>query len=88
MIITKIVGRKKLDAKILALVKDKEIITLSVVKRILELLENEYKDYPDISKDTIKYLRKKKKWQPEADSYFREYIRRWAAIRSFKKKKN
>lgn len=37
--------------------------------------------YTDIEKDTMAYVREKFKWTDEADEWFRDEIRKWAATK-------
>jgi len=91
-----LIWRKKINGKIydktILDIAEKSVakgsgINLNTAKKIFELLYYTYGDYPDISKDTVKYLRHKYKWDTIADKWFREEIRRWAAEKSMKKKK-
>ena len=91
-----IIWRKKINGKIYdknildivgkSLAQGANSIDIRTAKRIFDLLYYSYQEYPDISKDTIKYLRKTYRWHQEADLWFRAEIRRWAAERSMKKR--
>ncbi len=84
MIFIRKINGRKYDARLLQVVEKREIVDLHTAKRLLAVLYD-YGSYPDISKDTIKLIRAQKKWTADADHYFREQIRRWAANRSMRK---
>jgi len=56
-------------------------ISLADAKEIFRRIKED-DAYTDIEKVTISYIRERYKWTDEADEWFRQQVRRWAAARN------
>ncbi len=55
-------------------------ISLDDAKQLLDSVKDG-DSYTDIEKDTMAYVREKFKWTDEADEWFRNEVRKWAATK-------
>ena len=78
----KIIDGKKYDRELLEvavkLTAKKEEITLEGSKELFHKIKD-YDDYTQVEKQTVAYIRKKYKFTPEANSWLRTEIKRWAS---------
>lgn len=78
----KVIDGKKYDKDLLDVATElsakKEEITIEGSKQLFQKIKD-YDDYTQVEKQTVAYIRKKYKFTPEANSWLKTEIKRWAA---------
>ena len=81
----KVIDGKKYDRGLLdvatQLSAKKEEITLEGSKQLFHKIKD-YDDYTQVEKQTVAYIRKNYKFTPEANTWLRTEIRRWASSKN------
>lgn len=82
----KTINGKQYDASIIELAekltagKGDGRISMADAEHLLKAVKDG-DSYTDIEKETMSYIRETFKWTPEADDWFRDAIRKWAATK-------